>query len=68
MASIRVDMDRMTSGSKHGSIRQPNTIINTDPNIVLIPPIVQNYPPTNHQDFTLFKSELEHEQYFLLYL
>jgi hypothetical protein len=51
MASIRVDMDHMTSSSKHGSIRQPSTIINIAPNIVLNPLIVENHPPSKSSGF-----------------
>jgi hypothetical protein len=42
MASIRVNSDYMTSGSKHGSIKQLNIIITTALNIVLNPPLVEN--------------------------
>jgi hypothetical protein len=43
MASNRVNMDHMTRGSTHGSIRQFNTIITTAPNIVLNSPLVENH-------------------------
>jgi hypothetical protein len=46
MAFISVDMDHMTSGSKYGSIRQPNTIIDTALNIVLNLSIVENHHPS----------------------
>jgi hypothetical protein len=55
MPAIRVDTDCVTSGSKHGSIRQPNTIINIAPNIVLNPPIVENHPPSKSSGFYPFK-------------
>jgi hypothetical protein len=54
MASVRVDMDCLTSGSKHGSIRQPNTIADIVLNIVLKPPIVENYPPSKSSGFYPF--------------
>jgi hypothetical protein len=47
-------MDHMTSGSKHGSVRQSNTIINTASNIVLNPPVVENYPPSKSLGFYPF--------------
>jgi hypothetical protein len=43
MASNRVNMDHMTSGSTYGSIRQLNSIITTAPKVVLNPPVVENY-------------------------
>jgi hypothetical protein len=55
MASIRVNADLMTSDSKHGSIRQPNTIINTTPNMVLNPPITENHPPRKSSGFHPFQ-------------
>jgi hypothetical protein len=54
MASIRVYMDHLTSGSKHGNIRQPNTIAITVPNIVLNPPVVENYSASKSSGFYLF--------------
>jgi hypothetical protein len=54
MAFIRLDMDHMTSGSKHGSIREPNTIINKVPNIVLNPPIAEKHPPSKSSVFYPF--------------
>jgi hypothetical protein len=37
----------MTSGSTHGSIRQPNTIITTAPNILLNLSLVENHNKRN---------------------
>jgi hypothetical protein len=56
MAFIRVNMDCITSGSKHGSMRHPNTIINTAPNIVLNPPIVENHLISKFSGFHPFPS------------
>jgi hypothetical protein len=41
----------MTSGSTHGHIRQPNTIITTAPNIVLNLFLVENH----HREFRFEK-------------
>jgi hypothetical protein len=55
MAFVRADMDSMTSSSKCKNIRQPNTIINTTPNIVLNPPIAENNPPRKSSGFYPFQ-------------
>jgi hypothetical protein len=55
----------MTSDSRRGSIRQPNTIITIAPNIVLNPPLVENH----HRGFRFAKgtqNRKNQKQYHIL--